>query len=168
MEVLKTSLVGNILTTNLVNNGTVFCLGGPRRNEQFFNTEVTRTMKILFLVTIIAVNSPTALALLWWGTATVITRQSRGSAVNLIMTYCMYMYFTYRIHEVKFQQKESQKLVIRPRKQSMPEASNLKGQIVVGGLGTAQAAPSFPVGGQPGPSRWGHRDRPLFATQLHP
>jgi Ca2+:H+ antiporter len=115
VETLKTSILGNILTTNLFNTGVAFCAGGARRQEQFFNKDVTLTMKTLLLVTVIALALPAASALLSSTPIPIITQQSRGTAFILIVTYCLFMQFEFGTHKVVFNRKSLQvTLVVTP------------------------------------------------------
>jgi Ca2+:H+ antiporter len=134
VETLKTSLVGNILTTNLLNTGVAFCAGGARRQEQFFNKDVAHTMKTLLLVTVIALALPTASALLSSTPISVITQQSRGTAFILIITYCLFMQFEFGTHKVVFNKKSKKVNVVHRR-------SIREGLARAGAIGAAQGRP---------------------------
>jgi Ca2+:H+ antiporter len=139
VETLKTSLVGNILTTNLLNTGVAFCAGGARRQEQFFNKDVARSMKTLLLVTVIALALPTASALLSSTPMPVITQQSRGTAFILIVTYCLFMQFEFGTHKVVFN-KKSKKVKIEL---VVPKGAIRSGLARAGAIGAAQGRPRF-------------------------
>jgi Ca2+:H+ antiporter len=139
VETLKTSLVGNILTTNLLNTGVAFCAGGARRQEQFFNKDVARTMKTLLLVTVIALALPTASALLSATTIPIVTQQSRGTAFILIVTYCLFLQFEFGTHKVVFN-KKSKKVNIEP---VVPKDAVRQGLARAGAMGAAQGRPRF-------------------------
>jgi Ca2+:H+ antiporter len=138
VETLKTSLVGNILTTNLLNTGVAFCAGGYQRQEQFFNKNVVRTMKTLLLVTVIALAMPTASALLSATPINVITRQSRGTAFILIVTYCLFMFFEFGTHKLIFNTK-GKKSDLPP---AITEGAIHRGLALGGALGAAHGRPS--------------------------
>jgi Ca2+:H+ antiporter len=163
---LKTSIIGYIITTNLLNTGLAFFLGGIRRSEQFFNVTVVQTMNLLLFIIIIALVLPTASALLSQTPIHTITRQSRGTAVILIIIYCLFLYFELLTHRAMFSM-ESMKVAMRPRKRKLPLGGVVKGLAAAGGVGAAVGRPSNLPYDLNSPTGDEIMDRSVFERVLH-
>ncbi len=133
---LKTSLIGGILTLILLNNGVAFCYGGLRRYEQFYNTLAATCFNGLLSVSIASFVIPTASYYMSATAIAVITKQSRGMALVLILVYALYLLFELLTHKSAFEEP-SQKVAKTRRKGALPEGAIVKAVAVTGALGGA-------------------------------
>jgi len=131
---LKTSLIGGILTLILLNNGVAFFFGGLRRREQFYNTLVATVFNGLLSVSIAAFVIPTASFYFSATAIPVITKQSRGMAILLMILYGLYLFFELKTHSDGFNE-ESKKVAMRPLKGALPPGAIQKGLAKAGGVG---------------------------------
>jgi Ca2+:H+ antiporter len=79
---------------------------------QFFNDAAAHILSQLLFVTITALILLTASLLLSNTPVLVITKQSRGAAIILILVYFLYLTFEFVTHKSLFEQ-ESEKVAIR-------------------------------------------------------
>ena len=106
------SEIGGIVTLILLLNGVAFFFGGLRRREQYYNTTV---LSGLFSLSVVAFIIPTASYYLSATTIQIITKQSRGTAIILIVVYALYLLFELKTHADSFK-KESPKATNTPKK----------------------------------------------------
>ena len=134
--VVKTSLIGSILSNLLLVLGMCFFFGGLRREEQFFNTTVAQTAASLLALAIAGVLIPTVFGLCQPGTgADVVASISRGTAIMFLLVYGAYLFFQLKTHSEMYN-RESQKVPIRRKKQ--PKAGNIqRGIAAAGAVGAA-------------------------------
>jgi Ca2+:H+ antiporter len=141
ITIVKTSLIGSILSNLLLVLGMCFFLGGLRREEQFFNTTVAQTAASLLALAIGSVIIPTAFDL--WGSGNEngpdqtgpdkVAAISRGTSVILLVVYGAYLYFQLKTHNAMFQ-AESQKVPMRPRKKHLKPGNIQRGLAGAGGM----------------------------------
>lgn len=141
ITIVKTSLIGSILSNLLLVLGMCFFLGGLRREEQFFNTTVAQTAASLLALAIGSVIIPTAFDL--WGSGNgngpdqtgpdKVAAISRGTSVILLVVYGAYLYFQLKTHNAMFQ-AESQKVPMRPRKKHLRPGNIQLGLAGAGGM----------------------------------
>lgn len=136
--IVKTSLIGSILSNLLLVMGMCFFFGGLRRQEQFFNQTVATTAASLLALAIASVIIPTAFDQFSDTSATPIAELSRGVSVILLVVYGCYLFFQLKTHALMYQQ-ESQKVAMRPRKHHIAKGTVFKGLAVSGALGAAPA-----------------------------
>lgn len=137
--IVKTSLIGSILSNLLLVMGMCFFFGGLRRTEQFFNTTVAQTAASLLALAIAAIIIPTAFDL--WGADTgpdKVAAISRGTSIILLVVYGAYLFFQLKTHSAMYN-TESQKVPMRPRKKHLKPGNIHRGLAVAGGMGAAQA-----------------------------
>jgi Ca2+:H+ antiporter len=143
--IVKTSLIGSILSNLLLVMGMCFFFGGLRREQQFFNTTVASTATSLLALAIASVIIPTAFDKFALGTTDVETDVqklartaaiSRGSSIILLFVYACYLYFQLKTHSAMYQE-ESRKVAMRASTKHKAPGSALKGVAAVGGLLTA-------------------------------
>jgi Ca2+:H+ antiporter len=135
---VKTSLIGSILSNLLLVMGMCFFFGGLRREEQFFNVTVATTAASLLAVAVAAVIVPSTFQFSAEPavTAADLAALSRGVSVVLLVIYACYLYFQLKTHSAMYQ-VESQKVAMRPRKNEVPKGKAIKSLAVAGHLGAA-------------------------------
>jgi Ca2+:H+ antiporter len=135
--IVKTSLIGSILSNLLLVIGMCFFFGGFRRSEQFFNITVAQTAASLLALAIASIIIPTILDLSTNTTPVPIAAISYSTSVILLVVYGCYLFFQLKTHQALYIE-ESQKVPIRPRKNKMAEGGVSKALAAAGGLGAAQ------------------------------
>ncbi len=135
--IVKTSLIGSMLSNLLLVMGMCFFFGGLRREEQHFNVTVAQTAASLLALAIASIIIPSAFDLWTTTTETPIAEISRGTAVILLVVYGCYLFFQLKTHAAMYN-VESEKVAMRPRKNRMQEGAIMKGLAAAGGIGAAQ------------------------------
>ncbi|KFX94964.1 hypothetical protein V490_04066 [Pseudogymnoascus sp. VKM F-3557] len=136
--IVKTSLIGSILSNLLLVLGMCFLCGGLRREEQFFNTTVAQTAASLLVLAIASVIIPTVFDLWVSNTgADKVAAISRGTSIILLFVYGMYLFFQLKTHATMYNQ-ESQKVPMKPRKKHLKPGQLQLGLAAAGGVGAAQ------------------------------
>ncbi|KFY12333.1 hypothetical protein V492_03942 [Pseudogymnoascus sp. VKM F-4246] len=136
--IVKTSLIGSILSNLLLVLGMCFLCGGLRREEQFFNTTVAQTAASLLVLAIASVIIPTVFDL--WVSNTGVDKVaaiSRGTSLILLFVYGMYLLFQLKTHSTMYNQ-ESRKVPMKPRKKHLTPGNIQRGLAAAGGVGAAQ------------------------------
>jgi Ca2+:H+ antiporter len=123
--------------------GMCFFFGGLRRREQFFNQTVAQTAASLLALAVGSVIIPTTFDRFTNTTETPIAALSRGTAVILLVVYIGYLYFQLKTHSDMFNE-ESQKVAMRPRKNSVAPGAISKVLVQAGGLGAGAGRPNLP------------------------
>jgi Ca2+:H+ antiporter len=121
LKVLRTSLVGAILSNLLLMPGLAFFFGGFNRMEQYFNITVAQTTGEMLLLAILSLMIPSAGNYLTNTTQEGIVKQSRGTAIILLVCYGAFMFFQLKTHMVMYAEP-SQKTPKRPRFANVDEA----------------------------------------------
>lgn len=99
MTILKTSLLGSIISNLLFMTGLCFFFGGINRIEQAFNVTVAQTVSMMLLLAVISLVVPTASRLMVSGvTDHDIVVQSRGTSVIILISYALYLFFQLKTH----------------------------------------------------------------------
>jgi Ca2+:H+ antiporter len=129
--IVKTSLIGSILSNLLLVMGMSFFFGGFRRIEQFFNQTLATTAASMLALAIAGVIIPTAFDKFTATTNVPIAELSRGTAIILLVVYGCYLYFQLKTHSAMYAE-ESQKVPIKSRKQSIQNVGGADGSAVVG------------------------------------
>jgi Ca2+:H+ antiporter len=142
--IVKTSLIGSMLSNLLLVMGMCFFFGGLRRTEQFFNVTVAQTAASLLALAIASVIIPTAFDLSTNTDTVPIAEISRGTSVLLLIVYGCYLFFQLKTHQALYME-ESRKVPMRPRKNKMAEGNISKALAAAGGVGAAQGR-THPVG----------------------
>lgn len=139
--IVKTSLIGSMLSNLLLVMGMCFFFGGLQRDVQFFNVTVAQTAASLLALAIGSVIIPTAFDI--WTTTDnePIAALSRGVAIILLFVYGCYLYFQLKTHASMYQEK-SKKVAKRSSKSQMPEGGIMKGLVQAGAMGAAQGRAS--------------------------
>jgi Ca2+:H+ antiporter len=141
--IVKTSLIGSILSNLLLVMGMCFFFGGLRREEQFFNVTVATTAASLLALAIAAIIIPSAfnqfsIANDTADTAVQKTHRtasiSRATAIILLFVYACHLIFQLKTHSAIYMQK-SKKAVVKPSKRKLPEGSVVKALAAAGGIG---------------------------------
>lgn len=141
--IVKTSLIGSILSNLLLVMGMCFFFGGLRREEQFFNVTVATTAASLLALAIASIIIPSAFNQFAIADDTRDTAQqktnriasiSRGTAIILLFVYGCYLFFQLKTHSAMYMQ-ESKKVAVRPSKRKLPNGHVLKGLAAAGGIG---------------------------------
>ncbi|OBT50520.1 hypothetical protein VE04_09479 [Pseudogymnoascus sp. 24MN13] len=126
--IVKTSLIGSILSNLLLVLGMCFLFGGLRREEQFFNTTVAQTAASLLVLAIASVIIPTVFDL--WVSNTGVDKVaaiSRGTSIILLFVYAMYLLFQLKTHSTMYNQ-ESRKVPMKPRKKHLTPGNIQRGR----------------------------------------
>jgi Ca2+:H+ antiporter len=134
ITVVQTSLIGSILSNLLLVLGMCFFFGGLRRKEQFFNQTIAQTAASLLALAIGSVIIPTAFNKFSTTSTSDIAQLSRGTAIILLVVYAGYLFFQLNTHSDWFNE-ESQKVAMKPRKNTLPEGAIAKGLAQAGALG---------------------------------
>lgn len=134
--IVKTSLIGSMLSNLLLVMGMCFFFGGLRRTEQFFNETVATTAASLLAVAIASVIIPTAFDQFTNTTDAPIAAISRGTAIILLVVYGCYLYFQLKTHADMYN-AESRKTPMRPRKHKVAPGGIKKALAGAGGISTA-------------------------------
>jgi Ca2+:H+ antiporter len=133
--IVKTSLIGSILSNLLLVMGMCFFLGGLRRTEQFFNETVAQTAASILALAIAAVIIPTTFDLWADGAGPdKVAAISRGTSIILLFVYGAYLFFQLKTHAALYA-IQSQKVAMRPRKKHLPEGHIQRGLAAAGGIG---------------------------------
>lgn len=137
--IVKTSLIGSILSNLLLVMGMCFFFGGLRRQEQFFNQTVATTAASLLALAIASIIIPTVFDdVVTTAPDSSVSAISRGTAIILLVVYACYLFFQLKTHSAVFQET-SQKVAMKPRKNHVAKGTVFKGLAVSGALGAAPA-----------------------------
>lgn len=98
VAVLKTSLIGSILSNLLLMSGLSFFFGGINRVYQYFNGLIVQALMSMLLLVTMGLLIPTASQFLVQMDHAGILKQSRGTAVLLIFSYALWLYYELRTH----------------------------------------------------------------------
>jgi Ca2+:H+ antiporter len=111
--IVKTSLIGSILSNLLLVTGMCFFLGGFERPEQFFNETAAGTAASLLAAAVSCFIIPTAFNLAASTDKSSIPPISRGMAIILLVVYGCYLLFQLKTHANAYNQ-ESRKVRRQP------------------------------------------------------
>ncbi|KAF1846683.1 calcium/proton exchanger [Cucurbitaria berberidis CBS 394.84] len=143
ITIVKTSLIGSMLSNLLLVLGMSFFLGGINRLEQFFNVTVAQTAASLLALCIASLIIPTvfhnmiAEDSIVEGDAAKNQELSRGTAVILLFVYACYLAFQLKTHASMYNEP-SQK--VPKRKSGRKEEGAANRGIAAIGAGTAAAS----------------------------
>ncbi|KAH9881952.1 hypothetical protein J1614_001123 [Plenodomus biglobosus] len=143
ITIVKTSLIGSMLSNLLLVLGMSFFLGGVNRLEQFFNVTVAQTAASLLALCIASLIIPTvfhnmiAEDKIVEGDALKNQELSRGTAVILLAVYACYLGFQLKTHAAMYN-APSQK--VPKRKSNKKEEGDAARGIAAIGAGTAAAS----------------------------
>ncbi|CBX93820.1 similar to vacuolar calcium ion transporter /H(+) exchanger [Plenodomus lingam JN3] len=143
ITIVKTSLIGSMLSNLLLVLGMSFFLGGINRLEQFFNVTVAQTAASLLALCIASLIIPTvfhnmiAEDAIVDGDALKNQELSRGTAVILLAVYACYLGFQLKTHAAMYN-APSQK--VPKRKSTKKEEGDAARGIAAIGAGTAAAS----------------------------
>ncbi|CAO2654806.1 Nn.00g115390.m01.CDS01 [Neocucurbitaria sp. VM-36] len=143
ITIVKTSLIGSMLSNLLLVLGMSFFLGGINRLEQFFNVTVAQTAASLLALCIASLIIPTvfhnmiAEDNITEGDAAKNQELSRGTAVILLVVYACYLGFQLKTHSSMYN-APSQK--VPKRKSGKKEEGDANRGIAAIGAGTAAAS----------------------------
>lgn len=144
--VVQTSLIGSILSNLLLVMGMCFLFGGLRRSEQYFNETVAQTAASLLALSIGSIIIPTCFHLFTTNDDNKIQQNiaslSRGTSVILLVVYAAYLYFQLHTHQTIFAM-ESQKVAMKPRKNTIARGSISKVFASAGGIGAGAGRPNI-------------------------
>jgi Ca2+:H+ antiporter len=143
ITIVKTSLIGSMLSNLLLVLGMSFFLGGVNRLEQFFNVTVAQTAASLLALCIASLIIPTvfhnmiAEDNIVAGDAKKNQELSRGTAVILLFVYGCYLTFQLKTHATMYN-APSQK--VEKRKSSKKQEGDAARGIAAIGAGTAASS----------------------------
>ncbi|KAH7069010.1 Sodium/calcium exchanger protein-domain-containing protein [Paraphoma chrysanthemicola] len=143
ITIVKTSLIGSMLSNLLLVLGMSFFLGGVNRLEQFFNVTVAQTAASLLALSIASLIIPTvfhnmiAEDNIIAGDAKKNQELSRGTAFILLFVYACYLTFQLKTHSAMYN-APSQK--VAKRKSGKKAEGEANRGIAAIGAGTAAAA----------------------------
>jgi Ca2+:H+ antiporter len=143
ITIVKTSLIGSMLSNLLLVLGMSFFLGGIHRTEQFFNVTVAQTAASMLALSIGSLIIPTVFHMNIAedadnnGDAKRNQELSRGTAVILLFVYGCYLLFQLKTH-VAMYNAPSQK--VEKRKSSKKSEGDASRGIAAIGAGTAAAS----------------------------
>ncbi|KAJ4379677.1 hypothetical protein N0V86_004859 [Didymella sp. IMI 355093] len=143
ITIVKTSLIGSMLSNLLLVLGMSFFLGGINRPEQFFNVTVAQTAASLLALCIASLIIPTVFHNTIAednndeGDALRNQELSHGTAVILLIVYACYLFFQLKTH-VEMYNAPSQK--VPKRKSSKLQEGAAERGVAAIGAGTAAAS----------------------------
>jgi Ca2+:H+ antiporter len=147
ITIVKTSLIGSMLSNLLLVLGMSFFLGGINRSEQFFNVTVAQTAASLLALCIASLIIPTVFhntiaeddSTAKNGATDAVRNQelSHGTAVILLVVYACYLAFQLKTH-VSMYNEPSRK--VPKRKSGRKEEGDASRGIAAIGAGTAAAS----------------------------
>jgi Ca2+:H+ antiporter len=147
ITIVKTSLIGSMLSNLLLVLGMSFFLGGINRLEQFFNVTVAQTAASLLALCVASLIIPTVFHntiaeddnVAQNGAADAVRNQelSHGTAVILLLVYACYLGFQLKTHAAMYNEP-SQK--VPKRKSGKKEEGDASRGIAAIGAGTAAAS----------------------------
>jgi len=112
IRIVQASMLGSILSNILLVLGCCFISSGIRRSESNFNPTVASTMSSLMAVSttclIIPATMYAALSSSSENTDTNILLLSRGTAIIMLILYCLYLVFQLKTHAKLFDDVEAQ------------------------------------------------------------
>lgn len=110
IRIVQASMLGSILSNILLVLGCCFIAGGYNRSEQNFNSTVASTMSSLMAVAsaslIIPATLYAALSNSKESTDDNILILSHGTAIILLILYCLYLFFQLKTHAKLFDEEE--------------------------------------------------------------
>ncbi|ODA78016.1 hypothetical protein RJ55_06619 [Drechmeria coniospora] len=133
ISIVKTSLIGSILSNLLLVMGCCFFFGGLRRSEQFFNTTVAQTAASLLALAAASVIVPTVFDSVQDTPLNKVAALSRGTAVILLVVYAAYLFFQLKTHQAVFSES-SQKVPAKPWKSGVKPGAVKQGFAMPGSL----------------------------------
>ncbi|KAK4165128.1 Sodium/calcium exchanger protein-domain-containing protein [Cladorrhinum sp. PSN259] len=136
--IVKTSLIGSILSNLLLVMGMCFFFGGVNRQEQFFNTTVAQTAASLLALAVAGVIVPTVFDIASPAPKEDVAKLSRGTSVILLIVYVAYLVFQLKTHSGVFAE-ESRKVQAKP--------FNLRNNLPHHAVATGFVAPAGLMGG---------------------
>ncbi|CAG9990976.1 unnamed protein product [Clonostachys byssicola] len=132
--IVRTSLIGSILSNLLLVMGCCFFFGGLRRPQQYFNETAAQTATSLLALAIAAVIIPTVFDYTTDNPVKDIAGLSRGTSVILLVVYSAYLLFQLKTHKTVFSE-ESQKVAAKPwTRSSLDEGAVGRGIALPGAL----------------------------------
>ena len=134
VDVLKTSLIGTILSNLLLMNGLAFFVGGCRRVEQHYNVVVAQLLGSLLLLAFLSLMIPTASSMLSKTSFADVVKQSRGTAIMLLLSYVFWLIFQFKTHRETFN-APSQKAPLK----NYPKGTTTRGIARIGAATAAMA-----------------------------
>ncbi|CAI6332505.1 unnamed protein product [Periconia digitata] len=143
VTIVKTSLIGSMLSNLLLVLGMSFFLGGINRQEQFFNVTVAQTAASMLALCIASLIIPTVFHNMLAedhgsaGDAVKNSELSHGTAVILLFVYGCYLFFQLKTH-VTMYNEPSQKAP-KNKSSKLEDGAAAKGIAAIG-AGTAAAA----------------------------
>lgn len=122
IRLVQTSMLGSILSNLLLVLGCCFVAGGYDRIQQRFNQTVAQTMSSLMSLTVSALLIPAAVHATVENSDREVLMLSRGTAIIMLMIYCLYIFFQLKTHAKYFdefidqeqQQQDEQDSLIEP------------------------------------------------------
>ncbi|KAF7959400.1 hypothetical protein EAE96_001020 [Botrytis aclada] len=102
VEILKTSLVGGILSGVLLIMGASYFAGGIYRLEQTFNVSSASYVANFLTLSVASLIIPTASHVFAKSTPENIAAQSRGTSIVLLFVYGIYLFFQLKTHSYVF------------------------------------------------------------------
>jgi len=143
ITIVKTSLIGSMLSNLLLVLGMSFFLGGVNRLEQFFNVTVAQTAASLLALCIASLIIPTVFHNMIAedsvvdGDAKKNQELSRGTAVILLFVYACYLTFQLKTHSTMYNAPSQKVEKRKSRKHAEGDAAR---GIAAIGAGTAAAS----------------------------
>ncbi|KAF1919602.1 vacuolar calcium ion transporter-like protein /H(+) exchanger [Ampelomyces quisqualis] len=143
ITIVKTSLIGSMLSNLLLVLGMSFFLGGVNRLEQFFNVTVAQTAASLLALCIASLIIPTVFHNMIAedsvvdGDAVKNQELSRGTAVILLFVYACYLTFQLKTHATMYNAPSQKVEKRKSRKHAEGDAAR---GIAAIGAGTAAAS----------------------------
>jgi len=99
-DMVLASLIGAILANLLLALGIAFLLGGLRYHDQTYNAGATRLYSTMMLIAVISLTAPSIFSRFFSSEETMRQEQllNLGTAIVLLITYGLYLYFMLKTH----------------------------------------------------------------------
>jgi Ca2+:H+ antiporter len=123
--------------------GLCFFVGGINRIEQYFNTTVAQTICTLLFLATVSIVIPTAAHSLKNTSTQGLTQQSRGTAIVIIVSYFLYLYFQLKSNRDQYSEPEIKVKNARYPKSAGRETGEVTRAIAA--MGGLSGAPGGPV-----------------------
>ncbi|KAI0408984.1 Calcium/proton exchanger [Xylaria palmicola] len=144
VTVVKTSLIGSVLSNLLLVLGFCFLAGGFNRSEQYFNTTVAQTAASLLALAVASLIVPTIFSHTpdFYSDDNVtalnpsaVPQLSHGVAIILLLIYFFFLFFQLKTHSAMFNE-ESQKVPKKAifKRQELPERAIASGVAQAGAM----------------------------------
>ncbi|THC99366.1 hypothetical protein EYZ11_001178 [Aspergillus tanneri] len=135
-DIVRTSLIGSMLSNLLLVMGMCFFFGGVNRLEQHFNPVVAQTAASLLALAVASLIIPTAFHQWSQAGGTAVAQLSRGTSVILLVVYGCYLFFQLKSHTEMYNQPSPK---VEKRRQKITGGDASRGIAQIGKMSATMA-----------------------------